>query len=276
MQPHRDDVPGEPPRPPPPRQKQPMFNLPAVVVVLIGALVAIHGLMEAQGPRGAFDRVLDFGFVPAAWTVRFDPDALQEVARRALEHGGEVAEREFALARYVLARAEGGFWTVLTYAFLHGSWLHVGLNAVWLAAFGAPIARRVGTERFLFIAGITAIAGAALHWVTNPYEATPMIGASATVSGMMAAAARFAFSPRGFGGVPPHLAPRLGLGEMLRNRTTVLFIVVWFVVNLVFGLAAVPLGLATEGGGIAWEAHIGGFVAGLLLFPFFDPGPARS
>ena len=274
MQPRADDPHAPPPHRSPPRPpREPVFNLPTVVLVSIALLFALHALSGLLGPERSFDIVLDFGFVPALWTTKLDPEAVREIARRALEGDALDAGRELGFARFVMTQGSGGFWTPLTYAFLHGSWLHVGLNAVWLAAFGTPIARRIGAERFLWLAAITAIAGALAHWATHLHDVTPMIGASAVVSGMMAAAARFAFSPGRFYGTPPHLAPRLGLVEMLGNRTAMLFVGVWFVINLVFGVAAVPLGLAADGG-IAWEAHVGGFLAGLFLFPFFDKGPA--
>ncbi|MGJ3262481.1 MAG: rhomboid family intramembrane serine protease [Salinarimonas sp.] len=272
MQPDRIETPpppGEPPSKPP---REPAFNLPTVVLTSIGLLFAIHGLLGLVGLESRFGLMIDFGFVPALWTAWLDADTAGEIARRALAGDALDARRDLGFARFVLQEGSGAFWTPLTYAFLHGSWLHVGLNAVWLAAFGTPIARRLGPERFLWLAALTAIAGALMHWATHAYDVTPMIGASAIVSGMMAAAARFAFTPRGFGYRPPHLAPRLGLREMLRNRTAMLFIGVWFAINLVFGVAAVPLGLAADGG-IAWEAHVGGFLAGLFLFPLFDPLP---
>ncbi len=65
------------------------------------------------------------------------------------------------------------------------------------------------------------------------------------------------------------LQPARSLGEMLKDRRAVTFLVAWFVTNLLFGLSSLPLGLAS--GPIAWEAHIGGFLAGLLLFRWFDP-----
>lgn len=270
MQPDRIDE-TAPPREPP---REPVFNLPTVVLALIGVLFAVHVLLGLAGLETRFEAVIDFGFVPALWTAWLDPDASREIARRVLEGGGLDARRAVAFASVVMQEGSGGAWTLLTYAFLHGSWLHVGLNAVWLAAFGTPIARRIGPERFLWLAALTAVAGALMHWATHAYDATPMIGASAIVSGMMAAAARFAFTPQGFGLRPAHLAPRLGLAGMLRNRTAMLFIGVWFAINLLFGVAAVPLGLAGEGG-IAWEAHVGGFLAGLFLFPLFDTTPRR-
>jgi membrane associated rhomboid family serine protease len=103
----------------------------------------------------------------------------------------------------------------------------------------------------------------------------PMIGASAAVSGLMGAAARFVFGsgagPVGRGDWPGQHTrhPRLSLPEVVKNSRAALFLGTWFVTNLLFGLLATPLGVTDAS--IAWEAHIGGFLAGLLLFAAFDP-----
>jgi len=62
-----------------------------------------------------------------------------------------------------------------------------------------------------------------------------------------------------------------GFGDLLRNRTAALFLGVWFGTNLLFGLLARPLGVTDAS--IAWEAHIGGFLVGLFLFPLLEPRP---
>jgi membrane associated rhomboid family serine protease len=98
-----------------------------------------------------------------------------------------------------------------------------------------------------------------------------MIGASAAVSGMMAAAARFMFAPASerHGFDHSHLGPRQSLPDLVGNSRAALFIGLWFATNLLFGIAAAPLGIVDAS--IAWEAHIGGFLVGLLLFPLLDP-----
>jgi len=102
-----------------------------------------------------------------------------------------------------------------------------------------------------------------------------MIGASGAVSGMMAAAIRFVFQPgeslSGFSlnAAGTYRAPALPLMQTFRDRRTLRFILLWLAINIATGLAGVPLGL-TEGS-IAWEAHLGGFLVGLLAFSFLDP-----
>jgi membrane associated rhomboid family serine protease len=103
-----------------------------------------------------------------------------------------------------------------------------------------------------------------------------VIGASGAVSGMMAATARFAFSPGGplAGGRSPaaYRQPAEPLATVFTSSRALGFVIVWFAVNLLFGIA----GGLTPGvsGPIAWEAHIGGFLAGLLAFPYSTPFPA--
>ena len=151
----------------------------------------------------------------------------------------------------------------------------MGLNAVWLLAFGAPVARRFGAVRFLVFFAVTAAAGAAAHLVTHAGDPVPMVGASAAISGYMAAAIRFVFQPRGpldlasGSGPHAHAVPALPLLAALRDLRVLAFLAVWFGLNLVFGAVAPPIVGADQP--LAWEAHLGGFLAGLLGFGAFDP-----
>jgi membrane associated rhomboid family serine protease len=187
----------------------------------------------------------------------------------------------FIPARYgeIGALLPGGsaarLWTPVTHAFLHADVLHLVVNLVWMASFGGALARRFGGGRFLLFSAVSAAAGAALFYLAHVGEETLMIGASGAVSGMMAGTARFAFAPGGpLGGGAAPGAYRISAEPLARvfGRSRALsFIIVWFAVNLLFGLGdgLIP-GVA---GPIAWEAHLGGFLAGLLVFPLLDPVP---
>ena len=124
---------------------------------------------------------------------------------------------------------------------------------------------------------MTAVAGAFAHLLTHQHEVAPMIGASAAVSGMMAAAIRFAFqygSFLSFGRGDTEAAarvPALSLMRSLRNSRVLGFLAVWFGLNILTGLGAVAIGASAQS--IAWQSHIGGFIAGLVLFSLFDPVP---
>ena len=224
----------------------PAINLPPVVVWLAAAFVGVHVARQFLNPDLDEWVLLAFAFLPARY--------------------GEVGA---LLPGGVAAR----FWTPVTYAFLHADYLHLFVNIIWMVSFGGPLARRFGSARFLLLSLVSAVAGAGLHYVLHSSGQELVIGASGAVSGMMAATARFAFSPGGpLGGGHTAAAfqiPAEPMPSMLRNGRAVAFILVWFVVNLVFGLSGSLIPGAS--GPIAWEAHIGGFLAGLLCFPLLDP-----
>src|SRR4051794_21673541 len=212
--------------------REPIFNLPAVVLACILVLVAIHALRSwALAPETDLQALIDFAVVPARWSVALDASRSDEVLR-------EAAALE-PLARYIIDEAAAKPWTALTYALLHGSWAHVLLNSVWLAAFGTPVARRCGSARFLAIFVVSAIAGALAHALVHPLSVLPMIGASAAVSGLTAAAATFVFSADPLLGAgiraraDAHERPRQGLAQLLRNRSAATFLAAWFGSNFV-------------------------------------------
>ncbi|MDP4021731.1 rhomboid family intramembrane serine protease [Methylobacterium sp. NEAU 140] len=258
-----------------PRQRRaPVFNMPGVVTASIGVLLAIQGVREYLLPDTLDIRVvLDLALVPARWTVWFDPGRAAEVIQAAGAGDPEMAAAREAFARYIAGEHALEPWTLASYALLHGSWMHVIFNTVWLAAFGSPVARRCGAWRYGLIGLAGTVAGAFLHVAIDPLSAAPLIGASAGVSALMAAAARFVFQPPVSayappGQTPPH-RPAETIPELLRNRTAVSFLAIWLVTNLLFGVVSMPL--LTESSAIAWDAHLGGFVAGFLLFPYIDP-----
>ncbi len=233
-------------------ERQPVFNLPGVVVVVLAVLVGIEVLRSyVLSVDADFELILTFAFIPARVT--------EPMIVGGMLPGG----------------AGASIWSFLTYAFLHGDWSHLIFNGLWLAAFGSPLAWRFGPLRFLLFSGLGAVGGAALHLTVHPQSMIPMVGASAAISAHMAGACRFVFSAggplrafQGAGAAAFH-QPAAPLGESLRDRRVLIFLVVWFGLNLLFGLLPDGGGLAS--GAIAWEAHIGGFLVGLLLFPLFDP-----
>ncbi|HEV2557023.1 MAG TPA: rhomboid family intramembrane serine protease [Microvirga sp.] len=259
--------------------REPVFNLPGSVLAAVLILVGVHavrswGLSEFTD----FRMLIDWAVVPARWSVAFG-GATSESVLAAIGQGPEGAPTlEGELARYVLAEEGGRLWTGLTYALLHGSWGHVLMNSVWLAAFGTPVARRCGPARFALLAGATALGGAVAHALVHPMSALPMVGASAAVSGMMAAAIWFIFSPPSWlleGRLAePHERRRESLAGLVRNQRAVVFFAVWLATNYLSAVLAGPLGITDAS--IAWEAHLGGFVIGLALFPLIDPRDRRS
>lgn len=238
-------------------EREPLFNVPSVIIGLLALLALIHAMrVYALTESQDVQLLLTFAFIPA----RYDASAMLQGWP-----GGIGAE----------------FWTFVTYSLLHANWMHYGVNGIWLLPFGSAVARRFGTARFLAFYAVTAAAGAALHLATHAGEQYPMIGASAAISGTMAAAMRFAFQRGGPLGMlsgryeeTAYRVPALPLGGVLRDARVLLFLGVWFGINFVFGVGTFPS--LTGGETVAWQAHVGGFLAGLLLFSWFDPAPVRE
>lgn len=182
-------------------------------------------------------------------------------------------------ARYAGHAAElpGGtltaYTSVLTHMFVHGDALHLAVNSGAMLAFGGAVAQRTGALPFLLFTLICGLAGAGLFLAMNPGLPAPMIGASGAISGLCAATFRFLFSAIDTGGLwrlreEPGDVPLMSLRTALTDRRVQAVGVVWILINL---LTIVGVGNLNEEGGIAWQAHIGGFIAGFLLFGFFDP-----
>ena len=199
---------------------------------------------------------------------------LPDEARNAL-----VLALAFIPARYSGAAPElpGGYVTAVTsfvtYMTVHAGWVHLVVNLLWMLAFGSAVARRMSDLAFICFSVLCGIAGAFTHLLLHFGDTMPVVGASAAISGQMAGAMRFMFAAEPPPGHPlPDFveAPRRSLGRTMSDRRFLLFLVVWFGLNAYFGLGAV--GITGVEGSIAWEAHAGGFLCGLLIFGLFDQG----
>jgi membrane associated rhomboid family serine protease len=227
--------------------RQPIFNVPGVVLALLASFLAVHLLRWALPAEDSAWLTAALAFIPA-----------REMGGAASElPGGRIAV----------------FTSFLTHQFVHGDLAHLLINSAWLLAFGTPVARRTGPVRFLAFFLLTGTAGALLYLAVNGHALILVIGASGAISGLMGAAFRFLFrsmegGPLGMARVS--LTPLMSLSETLRDRRILTAIVGWTVLNVVLAWGAAGL---TEAAGIAWEAHLGGFYAGLLLYGFFDRPP---
>jgi membrane associated rhomboid family serine protease len=237
-------------------KREPLFNIPAVIIGVLALLALIHLVRTlVLSDDQDIEFLLSFAFIPA----RYDFSAVLD------------------------GPLPGGFgaevWTFVTYSLIHADWTHFGVNAIWLLPFGSAVARRFGTARFIAFFVVTAAAGAALHLATHAGEQYPMIGASASISGTMAAAMRFAFQRGGPLGMlrgdddEAYRVPALPLVRVLSDARVLIFLGVWFGINIIFGVGSFSLTGSDQP--VAWQAHIGGFLAGLLLFSWFDPAPDR-
>jgi membrane associated rhomboid family serine protease len=226
---------------PPRRRHEPAFNLPGFILAFSLVLLAIHALrMFVLSRSQDLWTIILFAFIPARYGA--------------------------AAGSFPVPGA--AYWSPVTYSFLHGDWSHLFVNLLWLVAFGSPVARRLGPVRVLALTIITSVAGAAMHLAFYAGEAVPMVGASAVVSGYMGAAARFAFQPGRRGALNVE-GPALPLMRSFTDPRFMSFLVVWMVLNLLFGSSLIPI--AGDGASIAWQAHVGGFLAGILAFSLLDP-----
>jgi membrane associated rhomboid family serine protease len=254
----------------PPARREPAILAP--IPLLIAFMIGVHAYRALV--LGLFEDV-DLGlldttaFVPARFALRLGLTDMDTILSAIMT--GEATVRPVRLLLFRLFVEEGDLfsWTLVTYAFLHASWEHVIFNCLWLLAFGAPVIRRFGTARFVGFFAATAAAAALFHMAFNMLDVSVLVGASGAVSGLTAAAIRFAIGSHG--SVERQITlPAAPLTVALRDKRVLMFIGVWFAINLIGGLG-VPFGGGGESLRIAWEAHIGGFLAGLILFRLFDP-----
>ena len=147
---------------------------------------------------------------------------------------------------------------LITSMFMHGGWAHLLGNMLFLWVFGNNIEDSMGHLRFLVFYLVCGLAASLSHVWFSPASAVPMVGASGAISGIMG----------GYILLYPHARVRTYFPPFFFFRIrAVFFLMLWFVLQL-FSAFSAP-GLPEEGGVAVW-AHIGGFVAGLLLIKLFD------
>lgn len=149
----------------------------------------------------------------------------------------------------------------LTNMFLHGGWLHLGSNMLFLYIFGDNVEDRFGHGRFLAFYLLCGVLASFAHAFFNPHSALPSLGASGAIAGVLAAYLRFFPQSR--------ILTLVFLGFFVTTAEipAVIYLLIWIGLQVVSGIANFG---ATEGG-VAWWAHIGGFAAGYLLSLLLAP-----
>lgn len=227
------------PQPSDPWTRQPVFRAPPVVISLIAILAAAHGARAMVPPHLSTELINQFAFIPARYSPVF-------LAAHNADPGGWLAQAV----------------PFVSYMALHNDVTHLIINSLWLLAFGPIVARRFGGFLFLLFFLACGVAGALTHLAFNWGSVAPVIGASGAISGLMAAGLRLL----------PTQAPWARAGEEelapIFSRQILVFTAIWMAINLVAGLTG--LGIGGEAGQIAWQAHLGGYLAGLFLAGPFD------
>lgn len=221
-----------------PAKPPPAFNVPPVVVAVIAVLVAVHVGLSVLGQDWQVWSLYALSLIPARFTIAGYP----------MIPGSQ-------------------FWTLATYMLLHGNWMHLVFNCLWLLIFGTPVARYLGNAKFLLISLASGVIGGlcslALHWG----QEIVIVGASGAVMGLMAAAIPLMYGERLPGG---RWRPAT-FGELLVNRRALVFTAVILAITLFSGGTGWTGNSFLADSSIAWEAHIGGFVGGLLAFYVLAP-----
>jgi len=153
--------------------------------------------------------------------------------------------------------------------FLHGGWLHLLGNMLFLYVFGRTVEDRFGHFTFLVLYFGSGLAGALLHIYLNAGSRVPSIGASGAIAGVLGA--YFVSSPRAW--IKITIFPLIFWTFQL---PAVLVLGYWFLIQFLQGYQMLAIEHATRGGGVAWWAHVGGFVTGMLLALAFEPPAPRA
>ena len=226
------------------KDENPTELFPVVTIVIIAMNVMAWLLVQHGGAgEGFLASLCTFGAIPADIT------------------GGLESGEVIFLATDLPCRVGAlGWGTVLTSMFMHGGWMHLIGNMWFLWVFGNNIEDSMGHFRFVVFYLLCGVLAAGAHILTDPGSMVPTVGASGAISGVMGA--------------------YLVLYPKVRVHTLFFFVVFvrifllpawvllaqWFFIQLLLGAGS----LGAEGGGVAFWAHVGGFVAGLVLIKVFQ------
>lgn len=219
----------------------PRRHFPGVTVLLIGINVLFFLFELSLGARGLEQFLFASAFVPGSL----------------LSDGLSPGDLPAGLAKGLLSM------------FLHGGWAHLIGNMLFLWVFGDNIEDELGHLRFLVFYLLAGYAATFAHAWANPESTLPAIGASGAISGVLGA--YLFLHPRA------RIVTAVILFIFIRfiQVPAWVYLPVWFVLQLLPGLASLGARTAAEQGGVAWFAHIGGFVAGVVLLFLLRPRGTR-
>jgi membrane associated rhomboid family serine protease len=219
---------------------------PIVTIVLIAACVLVWLLVQRGGAELALAAsVCNYGLIPGELTLTLPPGS-----------GFPMGE---GLACLVDPGREPEH--LLTSMFLHGSWMHLLGNMWFLWLFGNNIEDSMTRPRYLAFYLLSGLAAAIAQVMANPMSEVPMVGASGAISGVMGAYLVLFPRVRVFTLIP--------LGFFMHSMALPAWamLIYWMVLQLLGGIGSV---FSERGGGVAFWAHVGGFVAGVVLVKIFE------
>ncbi len=226
------------------RDENPTLGRSTVTVAIVALNVLAWAFVQGLGSEATLAKsVCELGAIPGELLGRVAPGTAVPLGS----------------GRVCTITAHPNWITALTHMFLHGGWFHLIGNMWFLWVFGDNVEDAMGGFRFAAFYLLCGLAAFAAQALTNPSSAIPMVGASGAIGGVMGAYARL--YPR----APVHL---MVVFFVFVNRTVVpafLMLGYWFLIQVLAGIPA----LASQAGGVAFWAHVGGFLAGVLLIPAF-------
>jgi rhomboid family protein len=230
------------------RDDNPTLTTSAATFAIIGLNVAAWVFVQGLGSDPALVRsVCELGAIPGELLGTVPP-------------GHEVALDP----THVCVIGEPSWYTLISSMFMHGGWFHIIGNLWFLYVFGDNVEDAMGSVRFAIFYLACGVAAAVAQIVSNPQSAIPMVGASGAIGGVMGAYA--VLYPR----APVHMLVVLGFFVTRVSVPAFLMLGYWFLLQLLGGLPS----LQETAGGVAFWAHVGGFLAGVVLVAAFRI-PAR-
>ncbi len=229
------------------RDDNPHFLTPYATWAIVGLNVLAWVLVQGLGAEPALSRsVCTLGLVPGELLGTLAPGSQVPI-------GPGIA---------CVVTATPNWLTPLTHMFLHGGWMHIIGNLWFLWIFGNNVEDSMGHLRFVVFYLLCGFAAAGLQMLSNPGSGVPMVGASGAIGGVMGA--YVLLYPR----VNVHMLFWFGFYVTTFAIPAIWMLGYWFLVQLIGGVGS----LGARGGGVAFWAHVGGFVAGaLLVLVFRDP-----
>lgn len=225
------------------RDENPTELVPFVTVLFIAANALAWLFLQGAGAGDAFvGSLCAYGTIPGELTGRLAPGMTVPL-------GPEHACRTGGLT----------FETVVTSMFMHGGWMHLIGNMWFLWVFGNNIEDSMGHVRYVVFYLLCGVLASAAHVLTNPGSGVPTVGASGAISGIMGA--YLVLYPK----VRVHTLVYFGIFVRVIPMTALAVLAIWFGLQLLSGTLA-----SGAAGGVAFWAHVGGFVAGVALIKLFE------
>lgn len=213
--------------------ENPSHRVPIITWLIMAVCIGVFFYQATLHPQDAFIFVKSYGAIPALVTgADLRPFTLSDIPNEA---------------------------TLVTSMFMHGGWLHLGGNMLYLWIFGDNIEDSFGRVKFILFYLACGVAATMTHILIAPASSVPLVGASGAIAGILAAYLLLF----------PHAQVRVIVIILIFIRwvsfPAIVILAGWMIVQFI----SAPASLLGDGGGVAYFAHIGGFVAGLILTPFF-------